>query len=85
LGHAVCRNAAVKRYDNRSGESGVVAYEFGAGRITVQFIDGSVYLYDAERPGAEAVAEMQRLAQAGQGLSTYISRRVRDCYAKKLR
>lgn len=75
----------MQRYGNRSGDSGVVGYEIGAGRIAVAFVDGSVYLYDAGRPGADAVAQMQRLARAGQGLSTYISRHVRQNYAKKLR
>ncbi|MBW8846534.1 MAG: hypothetical protein JF607_16340 [Burkholderiales bacterium] len=75
----------MQRYGNRSGDSGVVAYELGPRRITVEFVDGSVYLYDASRPGATAVAEMQRLAAAGLGLSGYISRFVRSRYARKLR
>ncbi len=75
----------MQRYGNRSGHSGVVAYEIGPGRISVEFVEGSVYLYDARKPGAVAVAEMQRLARAGQGLSTYISRVVKDRYARRLR
>jgi hypothetical protein len=75
----------VQRYLNRSGESGVVAYELGPRSIAVRFVDGAVYLYDAQRPGAEQVAEMKRLAQAGRGLSSYISRFVQQNYAKKLR
>ena len=75
----------MQRYANRSGDSGVVAYELGPRRIAVEFVDGSVYLYDARRPGAAAVAEMQRLAGAGLGLSSYISRFVRTNYARKLR
>jgi hypothetical protein len=73
------------RYANQSGHSGVVAYESAPDRIAVQFVDGSVYLYDSERPGAAVVAEMQRLAAAGQGLSTYISQHVQGDFAEKLR
>lgn len=75
----------MQRYLNRSGESGVVAYEPGPASIAVRFVDGSVYVYDAERPGGEQVDEMKRLAQAGRGLSGYISRFVQQNYAKKLR
>ncbi|MGQ3054787.1 MAG: hypothetical protein ACT6S0_23615 [Roseateles sp.] len=73
------------RYANRSGDSGVVAYGLGSGWITVEFAEGHVYLYDQGRPGAAVVTQMQRLAQAGQGLSRYISRNVRQNYAKRLR
>jgi hypothetical protein len=82
---AVCPHAAVQRYLNRSGESGIVAYEVGPAGIAVQFADGSIYVYDVEHPGRKAVSDMKRLARAGRGLSTYISQNVRDNYAKKLR
>ena len=75
----------MQRYANRGGGSGVVAFATGPRGIAVEFVDGSVYVYDLERPGAQAVADMKRLARAGEGLSTYISRFVRDNYAKKLR
>lgn len=75
----------MQRYLDRSGGSGVVAYEVRPTSIAVRFVDGSVYLYDAERPGARQVDEMKRLARAGQGLSSYISRCVQGNYAKKLR
>lgn len=75
----------LKRYANRDGGSGVVAYAVGPAGIAVQFVDGSVYVYDHDRPGKAVVAEMKRLAAAGRGLSTYISQVVRDNYANKLR
>lgn len=74
----------MRRYANLSGDSGVVAYECGHGWITVEFRDGAAYLYNANEPGPAAVAEMQRLAKAGEGLSTYVSRVVKGRYAKKL-
>ncbi|WP_263261735.1 hypothetical protein [Pseudomonas sp. RIT-PI-S] len=75
----------MQRYGNLSGHSGVVAYELGEGSITIKFAgDGSpCYLYNADRPGPEAVEEMQRLARAGKGLATYISRHVGDKYAER--
>ena len=75
----------MQRYTNRSGESGVLAYELGHDWIIVKFAEGAVYRYDAERPGAAFVAEMKRLAERGQGLSGYISRAVQKNFAKKLR
>ncbi len=75
----------MQRYANRSGNSGVVAFETGPRGIAVQFVDGSIYVYDVDRPGRAAVAEMTRLAHAGQGLAGYINREVRERYAKQLR
>ena len=75
----------MQRYLNRSGDSGVVAYELGPASIAVRFVDGSVYVYDAKQPGAAEVDEMKRLAQAGRGLSGYIGQIVQKKFAKKLR
>jgi hypothetical protein len=75
----------MQRYRNLSGHSGVLAYEIGEGSITVKFTgDGSpCYLYNEEHPGPAAVQEMQRLARAGKGLTTYISQHVREDYARR--
>lgn len=75
----------MERYANRGGDSGVISYALGQGQITVQFSDGSQYLYNSQCPGAAAVAEMQRLAVAGVGLNSYINRVIRKSYAQKLR
>jgi hypothetical protein len=74
----------MQRYKNRSGESGVVAYDIAERSITVEFRDGDRYLYTDQSAGAENITEMQRLATLGSGLSTYISQVVRDRYARKL-
>ena len=63
----------MSRYANLSGRSGVVAYEIHRGSIVVEFQGGERYAYTASSAGANAVAEMQRLARAGRGLSTYIA------------
>jgi hypothetical protein len=73
----------MQRYKNRSGESGVVAYDIGAGSITVKFVSGERYLYTEDSAGADNVAKMQELAQAGHGLSAFISQHVHDRYARK--
>lgn len=75
----------MERYANRGGDSGVTGYELSQGQITVQFKDGDKYLYNSQNPGAVAVSEMQRLAVAGVGLNSYISRVVRKNFAQKLK
>ncbi|HET6256288.1 MAG TPA: hypothetical protein VFE32_19585 [Puia sp.] len=75
----------MERYRNFSGKSGVIAFEIGTDNIKVQFLDGSVYLYDYSSPGIEAVRTMKTLAKKGSGLSTFISTSVRDRYAARLK
>lgn len=75
----------MERYRNLSGNSNVVAFEIGAGSITVQFGDGMNYLYTVRSTGAAQVAEMQRLARAGQGLNSYIGRVVKKAFERKWR
>jgi hypothetical protein len=72
------------RYRNLDGDSGVTDYEAGPDFIVVRFRNGQDYLYDHRRPGRHAVEMMKRRAEAGRGLSTYISQHVRERYAKKL-
>ncbi|WP_295941474.1 hypothetical protein [uncultured Xanthomonas sp.] len=74
----------MQQYKDINGDSGVAAYEIGPGSITVQFLKGGTYLYDYSKPGAAHVIEMQRLAQAGDGLNAYINKFVRKDYAHKL-
>jgi hypothetical protein len=74
----------MQRYKNLSGESGVVAYEIGKRSITVRFTNGDRYIYTDQSAGADNIAEMQRLATLGTGLSTFISQVIRDRYERKL-
>ncbi|HKO89026.1 MAG TPA: hypothetical protein VJU83_11000 [Burkholderiales bacterium] len=75
----------MKRYKNLGGDAGIRAYEIDEGAITIQFEDGSTYRYTDSVTGADHILEMRRLADAGEGLTTYINRFVRERYAKKLR
>ncbi len=70
-------------YKNLSGDSGVIAYHPIDDGIEVRFRNGDTYVYTTTATGVEEIREMLRLAQAGKGLSTYISRYVRDRYAFK--
>jgi hypothetical protein len=72
-------------YRKAGGDTGVLRYALEDGAIHVQFRDGTVYLYDDAATGKAHVREMQRLAIAGAGLSTYISQHVHDRYARKYR
>ena len=74
----------MQSYSDSDGDSGVVAYEIGAGSIIVRFADGGTYLYDASAPGLEHVEEMQRLARVGDGLNSYINKYVRKHFAARL-
>jgi hypothetical protein len=73
----------MQTYANFSGRSNVVGYETGAGSIAVHFKDGSTYLYTDASAGADNIARMHTLAEAGQGLHSYINRYVRKGYASK--
>lgn len=75
----------MRPYANRSGDSGVVAYETSPASITLRFGTGGEYLYDYTRPGAAKVEKMKALAAAGRGLSTFVSQHVGDGYARKVR
>jgi hypothetical protein len=70
-------------YRNLSGESGVLAYAVQEGAITVQFVDGHTYLYTNRSAGEANIREMQAFAERGRGLSTFISRKVKDRYERK--
>ena len=74
----------MKRYHDLSGTSGVTGYAIKPDAIDVQFDGGTVYTYTYASAGRQRVEHMKRLARSGAGLSTYISREVRDAYAAKV-
>lgn len=67
-------------YKNKKGTSGVVSYKIEADAVAVQFAGNAVYRYTYLSTGKKAVEHMKKLAYAGEGLSTYISRYVKDKY-----
>jgi hypothetical protein len=75
----------MERYANLGGDSNVYAYELGADYTRVQFMDGSVYLYNVISAGWDNIRQMHMLARTGQGLNSFINRHVRKRYARKER
>lgn len=75
----------MQRYRNLDGASGVTAFETADDSIKVAFINGSIYEYDYASTGRGNIERMKRLAAEGRGLSTFISQRVHDAYARRLR
>lgn len=65
-------------------EAGVSAYALLPEAIIVRFHGGAIYRYGPHHPGADHVEAMKRLACAGRGLSSYISRHVREDYEARL-
>ncbi len=74
----------MERYKNNNGNSGVTGYEISDNSISVQFSDGSIYLYDNTKPGKSSVDHMKALAQKGSGLNSYISTTIKKGYSKKI-
>ncbi len=70
-------------YKNLGGNSNVRAYEIGSDSITVQFGDGSIYLYNYQSAGRDNVERMKSLAIAGRGLNSFIMRYAKKSYASK--
>jgi hypothetical protein len=68
---------------DRTLKSGVVAYEIHDDAIDIKFANGDVYRYDETTPGPVDLELMKRFARAGRGLTSYISKYVRDRYAEK--
>ena len=73
----------MKRYMNLGGDSGVVAFSIGADYIIVKFRDSTCYTYTYASAGIDVIERMKALAEAGEGLNSYINRFVRYNYAEK--
>lgn len=71
-------------YKNLDGNSGITRYESGIDCIVVEFNYDNKYIYTYKSAGKSVVEKMKRLASAGRGLSTYISRTVREHFERKL-
>lgn len=73
------------RYRDVDDDSGVYAYEIGDNYIDVEFKGGATYRYSCRSIGAANLQTMMRLAQAGEGLNSFIQRRVKKGYEARLR
>lgn len=75
----------MQKYAGQTRRGGVVAFEVGPEWIDIQFTSGGIYRFSHQRPGQLRVDHMKRLALAGQGLSTFISRHVKNRYESRRR
>lgn len=80
----VSKPTVMTRYKNYNKNSGIHSYEIRPGSIIIKFTDGEVYLYTYASTGKQKINQMQQLAKAGKGLSTFINRHVREKYEKKI-
>ena len=72
----------MERYANRSGGSGVFAYEIGLDYIKIKF-NGTTKIYQysySGRAGQRHVDNMKLLASKGSGLNAYINSHVKYKY-----
>lgn len=84
LAWASQRFIGVKKYADRSHDSGIRAYEIGKDSITIQFINGGTYLYNYASAGKRHIERMKTLAESGDGLNTYLNQHASEAYAAKL-
>ena len=64
----------MEKYKNYSGHSGVTHYEITPHAIRVKFKNSlSIYTYSDSKIAKYHIDRMKKLAQEGQGLSTYIN------------
>lgn len=75
----------MERYKNLGGDSSVIAFQIGLGEITVKFSDGWHYMYSTQSTSQANIQEMQRLAELGRGLNSFIGRVVRKGFVRKWR
>ena len=74
----------METYRDLNNDSGVSAYEISNDSITVRFKTGAEYLYNYASTGVTDIEDMKRLAKSGDGLNSYISRKVKGNYAKRI-
>jgi hypothetical protein len=64
----------MKPYRNASGGSGVSAYDYGNDWILIKYVNRRrPYEYTLKNVGKANLAAMKRLADTGQGLTTFIN------------
>lgn len=67
-------------YKNINNDSNVSSYEIGSDYISVQFTNGSIYVYSYRKAGKYHVVRMKALAVSGDGLNSYIMRNCSKLY-----
>ena len=77
------REGDMERYQNRGGNSGIVAFTITEDSVTLKFKDGWHYIYNSIRPGQADVDVMKAMAKTGSGLHGFINRKIRNNYFHK--
>ena len=70
----------MRPYGGHAKKHGVLAYEISPDGIDVEFTSGWIYHFGNAKPGPLRVERMKQLAESGHGLSTFISKHVKNRY-----
>ena len=75
----------MRRYGGNSKKHGVTGFEIGPDSIDVEFTSGWIYRFSYQKPGQLRVDRMKELAESGRGLSTFISKHVKNRFESRRR
>ena len=75
----------MRQYGGSPKKHGVQRFEIRPDSIDVEFSSGWIYRFSYERPGQSRVDKMKELAESGHGLSTFISKHVKNRFASRRR
>jgi hypothetical protein len=75
----------MQQYGEHIKKRGVRAFEIGPDSIDVEFSSGWIYHFSYQKPGPLRVERMKQLAESGHGLSTFISKHVKNRFASRRR
>ena len=75
----------MQQYGGNSKKHGVRAFEIGPDSIDVEFTSGWIYHFSYQKPGQPRVEKMKQLAESGHGLSTFISKHVKNRFESRRR
>jgi hypothetical protein len=71
----------MKKYQNKSGISGIVEYEIGDDHIKLRFATSRrIFTYSYSKAGKEHVEMMKKLALSGIHLNTYVNQHVKELF-----
>jgi hypothetical protein len=71
------------KYENLSGESGIIEYDIFENSIDVKFNSGWTYTYTNVSADTSHINRMKELAREGFGLNRYIQKYLRKNYSDK--
>lgn len=75
----------MRQYGGSPKKHGVRGFEIGPDSIDVEFTSGWIYHFSYQRPGQPRVDKMKELAESGHGLSTFISKHVKNRFESRRR